>query len=187
MKYYENTVDLDGLSMQEAIDLVFDPDTLRQVHGQDMEISEWKNGQRKLHMHFKNLQIPEQVRKCLSGGSDPRVTVKQVIEKSDDPAEHRVKNKVRLHLLGQEFIKVRPRFSLMTSVDQVGAVATRFAASVEVHAIFPPPLNGIVEAFMIQESQNDILKYIEVIEAKRREKQKQNKIFSWNPFHGGDR
>lgn len=175
MKYYEKAIDLAGLSMQEAIEMVFAPDTLRKVHGDDMEISEWKNGQRKLHMHFKGLQIPEQVRKCLSGGSDPRVTVKQVIEKSD-PDEHRVRNRVRLHLLGQEFIKVRPRFSLTSMLN-----ITRFTASVEVHAIFPPPLNGIVEAFMIEESQKDILKYIEAIEEKRTP-QKIGGIFSWNPW-----
>jgi hypothetical protein len=173
MRSFENVLDMGSLSLKDAISVVFDNDTLRRVHGEDMQITEWKEGRRRLHMAFDTSGIPEQVRRAFCGGPRTRVTVKQVIERSTEE-EHRVRNKVRMHVLGQELIKVRPLFVLTKKDSKI-----ELAASVQVHAILPPPLNHIAEAFMIEQSERDVRAYLEVIEAKRRA---QKRLLPWNPF-----
>lgn len=64
-----------------------------------------------------------------------------------------------MHFIGAEMFHVKSVFKLKKNNNKI-----YFNASIENHAILPPPLNGITEKFMAAKSKKELDSFIENIE-----------------------
>ena len=150
-------------AMSHAKELAFSRDTVSQVYKTD-KIGSWqlKRGKptRELKLEMDIPNIPKELTRFVCG-KKLRSTICQTLEAdTDDYVE--ITSRVRFHILGNEFLRVKPQLMIKRNVDM-----TEFQARVECHAVFPPPLNAIAEAFMVKKAEQDILGYVDVIKKKQ--------------------
>lgn len=143
MKNYSHSFAVET-DLPTTFSIVFDDKrTLDAVHGPGRwTATPWASGKRTIDFELEPAGIPAVVLKIIGNGK-MAAHVKQTISGCPE-SELRVANKVRPKVLGAEFVRVRPTFTLTKESD----LETRVAVSCDVCAMFPPPLNGIVEEFM---------------------------------------
>lgn len=142
MKNYSHSfVVSKGLS--DTFGLVFDDRaTLDAVHGAGKwNATPWADGKRRITFNMEPGNIPPPVLKIIGNGK-MAADVQQTITACPDSLV--VKNSVRPKVIGAEFVRVRPTFTL----TKLGPDSTSVGVSCDVCAIFPPPFNGMVEDFM---------------------------------------
>lgn len=144
------------LPIDEAFDVVFGRSTLEKIHGMGVKVTDWKNNQRKLQFSINIDNVPRELRRFVCGNK-LRVASKQEMTRTSN--EISVTNKVRMHFLGSELFKVKPRFSI-TSADENTSIMN---GRVEHHALLPPPLNIIAEHFMSLHTQRELDTYRSII------------------------
>lgn len=133
------------LPIDHAFELVFNSTQVSQIMKEknEHECGPWEKNKRKIHFEMQNENIPGPLLQILGGGKI-RVTATQIKKEERDKGKIVVVNKIRPHLLGAEFIKIRPT---MTLTETTGG--TLFDIRCEMHAVFPPPLNSMLEEFML--------------------------------------
>lgn len=142
MKNYSHSfVVSKGLS--DTFGLVFDDRaTLDAVHGAGRwSATPWSDSKRKIRFEMEPGNIPPPVLKIIGNGK-MAADVQQTVTMSSESVV--VKNSVRPRVIGAEFVRVRPTFTL----TKLGPDSTSVGVSCDVCAIFPPPFNGMVEDFM---------------------------------------
>lgn len=173
-----------ALDLGAAFELVFGERTLRQVHGASLRLHEWKRDEsaearhgsgaaiqhRRLAFRIDVPSVPAPVRRFFCGSS-LRISVKQVATfscraadwdhsgvEAPPPDQVEVRNRTRMHFLGAEMVRVKPSFRIFRDPD---ASEPRYMMEgrVEHHALLPPPLNGIVEMFMAEQSAAKLTLY----------------------------
>lgn len=152
--------------MSDAVRKTFDdPRVLSIVHGEDLDLGPWRGGVRRLAFSMNAssaVPVPPEVRRIVCGDR-MRTSVRQKVVRSTDDV-HEVQSRVRLHVLGAELLKIRPKFALTRVLSPASSVGEiEFSASVEVHAVFPSPLNRVIEAFMIAQSRHELEKYVALL------------------------
>jgi len=131
-----------GGTPEEAFHRAFGEDALRERHGDTFRVATWSPNERVYGFEIDVRAVPSEVRRVFCGDR-LRITCRQRVDAT--PAGGvRVRDKLRMHFVGRELFVVRPRFSFAR--DPGGAV--HLTAEVEQHAMLPPPLCQIVEAFM---------------------------------------
>ena len=128
-------------SLPEAFERVFGADMLRRIHGDSLALTPWSGGKRTVRFEIRLDGVPPEVRRIFCGQT-MRVTCRQQTTVSASTIS--VRDKLRMHFVGRELFIVRPRF-LLESLPDGDVVLT---AEVENHAMLPPPLCNVVEAFM---------------------------------------
>jgi hypothetical protein len=130
-----------GLS--DTFTLVFDDRaTLDAVHGAGRwNATPWSDNKREIRFELNPGNIPAPVLKIIGNGK-MAADVQQTMTTSPDSLV--VKNRVRPKVVGAEFVRIRPTFTL----TKLGPDSTSVGVSCDVCAIFPPPFNGMVEDFM---------------------------------------
>lgn len=150
-------IDLGDIQLDDAANIVYGEDLMKIMHGEDVQIEPWKNNRRRLRITMDAdsvIPLPEEIRKFVCG-SRVKSTVKQRIV-ANTANLHSVKSNVKLHVLGSEFLRIRSIFNLSRCKE---TNKTLLNSEVEVHAIFPPPLNKMLEGFMIHHAEHDIAFY----------------------------
>ena len=132
----------DATTPADAADRVFGLDALRRMHGPRLHVSSWTDSERAFRFEIDVSDVPTEVRRVFCGDT-LRVTCRQTV-RATSVGGLAVSDKLRMHFVGRELFIVRPRFRLAPPDD--GRVL--LSAEVEVHAMLPPPLSHIVEAFM---------------------------------------
>jgi hypothetical protein len=129
--------------LTDTFRLVFDDSaTLDAVHGAGRwRATPWTDNKRDITFQMEPGCIPAPVLKIIGNGKMV-ADVRQTVSASPDAVV--VVNRVRPKVIGAEFVRVRPTFTL----TKLGADATSVGVSCDVCAIFPPPFNGMVEDFM---------------------------------------
>jgi hypothetical protein len=151
-------LDLGPVDVGRAAEVVYGEPLMKTMHGDNATIEPWRNNRRKLRVVMDSesvIPLAPEVRRFVCGNK-VRSTIKQKIEKNTEEL-HEVKSDIKLHVLGAEFFKVRSLFQLKRHPSD--AKRTTFDSRVEVHAVFPPPLNHIFENFMIEHAKKDIEYY----------------------------
>ena len=156
-------IPLGDRSMYEAVSLVYGDDIIRSTH-KNVQIGSWKDKMR--HLEFVAAlphNLPKEIAPFFCGRS-LRISVTQRV-KRDNHVKHEVHNHVRLHIIGSELFCIKPRFIIRRNPNPFCArnAKTTLDAHVEVHAILPPPLCGIIENFMIKHATSDMINYTNVI------------------------
>lgn len=140
------------MPIQRAFERVFeDHSVLEAVHGAGRwTASEWTSPGRVRDVCFDMapVGIPPPVLKIIGNGKMSAKVRQAVVKESPDSII--VKNSVRPQVVGAEFVRVRPTFSLTALDDDA---RTEVSLSCDVCAILPPPLNGIAEQFMRNTSE----------------------------------
>ena len=151
-------VSLNSLSFEDAKKLVFHETLLQKIYGPDIEVGQWKDGQRTLKMV---MDIPSNVPYELVRffcGNKIVVTVKQKIKISNKNL-HEVKSRVHMHVFGDDLWKIRPRWTIRMDPRGKPFLDT----CVEVSTLLPPPLRQIMERFLLENAENDLRKYVATI------------------------
>jgi hypothetical protein len=147
--------------IDSAFDSVFGNDMLRNIHGESLKASDWKNNNRVLKFSIDVGNIPSAL-KSVFIGSSLRITTNQKLTEGDGERGGRRKRVVdshmKPHFMFSELFKVSSQFYLEELVDGV-----HFGGKVEHSARLPPPLNSIAESFMMQRSGDEIEKYKQMI------------------------
>lgn len=138
-----------NFSIEESFDLIFnDPDIMMHMHkSSEFEVdNNWKNNKRTLQVQLSDntSNIPTPLLNLLSGGV-LRATVKQE-KKQEGNGSIVVTHKVRPHFFGAELVKLRPSFKLVKAEDSCG---TELHVHTRVDVVMPPPINNILETFII--------------------------------------
>lgn len=130
-------------TLEEAFERVFGADALRRQHGDSLEeVSPWARGERVFRFDIDVGAVPAEVRRVFCGDR-LRITCRQRVRAT--PTAIAVRDRLRMHFVGRELFLVRPRFLLERAP---GADVVTLSAEVEQHAMLPPPISHIVEAFM---------------------------------------
>ncbi len=131
------------LPLDHAFELIFNneqvADMMKQKNPHDC--GPWNKNKRKIHFEMPNENIPPPLLQIIGGGK-LRITMTQI--KKEEKGKVLIINKVRPHILGAELLKIRPTFTLSESNG-----GTAFDIRCEMHAVFPPPLDSIIEEFML--------------------------------------
>jgi hypothetical protein len=148
---------LGNINMEDAFNLMFNKETLLMLHGSSLQTTEWHNKKRVLKFNLNVDNIPKELRHIFCG-SQLKLTTKQ--EMFEKPNEINIVNKVRLHFLGAEFLKIKPIFTLNEINGEIF-----FSGNIEHHAIFPPPLNKIAENLMSLHTKRELDHYRDIIKS----------------------
>lgn len=137
--------------LQSAKEAVFGPEMLRRVHGPSLR---FQTGEDTAHGRVFGFDVdvgdvPAPIRVFFCGKS-LRVTTTQAV--TETPSKIEVTNGLKLHFVGSELFKLRPSFWLERSPD--GTVV--LGGQVGHVAVLPPPLRGIAESFMLQNSERTL-------------------------------
>lgn len=133
------------LPLADAIDLVFnDTSVMDAVHGPGLwTIGPWSvQGERVMEFEMNPGNIPAPVLQIIGNG---KMTARTKQRMRSAPGSVTVTGTVRPKVVGAEFVRVRPVFTL-AGVD---ATSTSVAVTCQCCAILPPPFNTLVEDFMI--------------------------------------
>lgn len=144
-------------TMDGALNAVFGSRTLRRVHGTSLRfmtaVEEVSPGsRRKFGFRVDISDVPAPVRKFFSGDS-MRVTTTQDVT-APAPGRVEVANRIKLHFVGAELFKLRPTFVLEETPEGIF-----LGGRVRHDAVLPPPLNGIAEAFMMLNSEQELRRF----------------------------
>ena len=134
-------------SLEDTFDMVFnDTDTLDAVHGRGRySVTPWSGDARNISCEMEPCGIPDVVLKVIGNGK-MAASVKQTARRETDKIT--VTNRVRPRVLGAEFVRIRPTFTLSAVPG-----GTSVRVSCDVCAILPCPLDGIAEDFMKKTSE----------------------------------
>ena len=146
---------LGNMTLKKAFDAMFNNDTLLIVHGPSLRTTEWHNNKRIVKFSINIDNVPKEIRRVFCG-SKLKITTKQ--EMHESLKQLHIVNKIRLHFLGAEFIKIKPSFVLQESDGEIF-----ISGNVEHHAILPPPLDKIAEHFMSIQTQRELDSYRDII------------------------
>lgn len=141
--------------MNSALRAVFGPDMLRRVHGASTKVGDFVDGKRSFKFAVSVDSVPPPIRKFFCG-SELRVTTRQTLDQTTDPAKWTVTNKMKLHFVGSELFKLRPTFWLERDPDD-GHVY--LGGTVRHDAVLPPPLDGIAENFMMLNTRKELVHF----------------------------
>lgn len=130
-------------SLDDAFDLVFnDRDTLDAVHGAGRwTATPWEDGRRDIRFEMHPGSIPPAILRMIGNGRMAARVRQTAVVKADEIV---VSNRVRPCVVGAEFVRIRPTFTLSRVADK----GTRVGMTCDVCAIMPPPFNGMIEDFM---------------------------------------
>jgi hypothetical protein len=146
-------------TLDTAFDIVFGEDTLRSLHGEDVKISQWDSRHRRTLKFTVNIDnVPAEIRRVFCG-SKLRITAKQQMTKADDGRSCEVNVRMRMHFIGAELIRVKPRFTLKYDKNNRVCLEGR----VDHSALLPPPVNMIAETFMSNSSRDELGRYANII------------------------
>lgn len=167
MKEFKDSIQLD-LPLKDAFHVLFDDTHMLEYMHQKVgfKTDGWSGDKRVVHFELPHENIPQAVVNLIGGGQI-RATTYQEKKESSDRIE--VKNKIKAHVLGAEFIKIRPQFTLKAVSDN----QTLFEIQCKLCAIMPPPFNKIIEGFMFTSSKTNFVWFKEAVAyalAKAREK-----------------
>lgn len=139
-----NTSMIISMPLPSAFELVFNSKELSAFMNSknNYEASEWKNNKRKVQFEMQNCSIPQAILHFIGGGKIRVTAIQEKEEKQNGCIK--VRNKLRPHVLGAEFIRIKPALTLTS----IGANQTELNINCKTFAIMPPPLNGIFEDFM---------------------------------------
>ena len=148
------TVPVRHTCLKSAKEAVFGPDMLRRVHGPSLQFftEEQLADKRTFRFSVDVADVPAPIRKFFCGSS-LRVTTTQAVRET--ALKVSVSNKLKLHFVGAELFKMRPSFWLEQSPD--GTIM--LGGKVRHDAVLPPPLNGIAESFMMQNSAHTLMQF----------------------------
>ena len=134
--------------IKDAFALVFDDRaTLDAVHGAGRwTATPWSDNKRDIRFEMNTDGIPAAVLKIIGNGR-MAADVRQTVSASPDSVV--VVNRVRPKVVGAEFVRIRPTFTL----TELFPDSTSVGVSCDVCAIFPPPFNGMVEDFMMRTAE----------------------------------
>jgi hypothetical protein len=154
-------------SFSEAFHVAFSKKTLEEAHGGPVEMTEWKAPTKKGTTRLERILnitsplpsgFPDALRSFVGNSNTFRMTVKQIADVQGSRA--RVQNKTRLHVLGAEFIRMKPMFDLSRD-ETTGCVFVN--ANVRVVAWMPPPIKGMVETLLVATSKINLDAYMRAI------------------------
>ena len=146
-----------NVTIGNAFDMAFGEDTLRKLHGNDVVITPWDERNRLVLKFTINMEhVPTELRRIFCG-SRMRVTAKQQLVREEGRCE--VSSRMKMHIMGAELIRVRPRFTLKEGPE--GLVCME--GCVDHAAMLPPPVNAIAEAFMYNSSKEQLSRYSGII------------------------
>lgn len=151
---------LGDISLNQAKDIVFSHKVMRQVHGNDTEITPWVSNKRtvKFKMDLPAKEIPSVMRRFLPSNNIKVVATQRI--KPSTPNRHEVIVHIKMNCLGSQLVSVNPIFVLR---ENLGKKGTYFDARVSVNVWAPPPINHIAEKFMILQAEKDLLVYAKKI------------------------
>ena len=166
MKIFEiSNFSIGQVNIGYVIEVAYSLPFMRFIHGDNVKVTHarlqdkhdeksWDKRKVLITMSSNSVPIPKEIKRFVCGGDHTRSTVRQQVMMKDlvNERKHVVKSVVIPHVLGSEFLRIRSLFTFREHDNQ-----TVFDGKVEVHAIFPPPLNGIVESFMVEHAKYDIL------------------------------
>lgn len=138
-------------------------ETAVDAYGPGTDVGPWsRRGVRRVGL---SILRPAGLDAVLQTGGEPssfvRATLTQRVVRDDldrgGPLD--VRGSIRLHVLGAELIKIRP----MTTVAASACTGSVMRTTVEMHAVFPPPLCGIVEAIMADRARSEVRRFVEAV------------------------
>jgi hypothetical protein len=141
------------VDLQDASRICLAPDTLKSVHGGEMSISDWNDKGRRTLKFFvdRPQEIPALLKAFIPRESIGMLVVQE--KRSDETTGSlELKNKIRLDMLGQEIVKIRPKFRFHAN----GPKSTLFTAEVRLDVVLPPPLNVLGEQFVAGWAARDL-------------------------------
>ena len=153
-----------GTDVGRVADATISHETVHDVYGDDSDVGPWsRRGVRRVRLTVaRPAGLDGIIRSSQPEQDQLRATLKQWIARdersSGGPFE--VHGSVRLHVLGAELIKIRPRTSVVPSEDKCGA---RMRTTIELHAVFPPPLAGIVENIMAAQATHEVARFNDAV------------------------
>lgn len=144
MKEYRESISI-ALPLDDAFELIFnDKDVMGYMAVKNgFAASPWDSNKRVVKFNIPHDNMPKQLVNIVGGGKIGVTTKQAIKQKTDDKIM--VDNKVRPHILGAEFVKIRPTFTL----TKMNNNKTELDIHCKLFAIFPPPLNHIMEGFML--------------------------------------
>lgn len=159
------------MSLESAVAVAFGEETLRFAHGPSLRLTSWRaDGEtkqnRQIQFKIDVAHIPPTIRRFFCG-KHLRVTAKQRMHSSN--AQVDVENKLKMHFVGSELFKVRPRFQLSSEKGFV-----YLSGCVEHHAMLPNPIGVVAERFMASNTENELEKYGAAIKRLLKSQSKQN-------------
>jgi hypothetical protein len=158
MKEYRESLVL-HLPLLEAFHVLFDDDKVMQFmyDKNKFHASHWDKDRRTVHFEIPHDNMPSALVKFVGGGKI-RATTQQ--HRKISPNKIEIKNKIRPHVLGAEFIKISPTFHL-TRIDNN---TTQFDIYCKLYALLIPPLDKMMEGFMLSSSKKNFSWFREALE-----------------------
>lgn len=149
---------LGEISIETAFDALFSREFLKKIHGDSLRVSGWNEDDERTIQFSVNIdKVPIELRRIFCGNK-LRITTHQTVRK--EPGQWTVTNKLKMHCLGAEFVRVRPVFVLGTDAD---SHTTHISVRVEHDAFMPPPINRVVETFMASQTRRELESYEAIV------------------------
>lgn len=159
MKVYDiKNISLGVIEFEKAVELAQSSEVLSQVHDNFVIVQEWRHHCRKFQIDIKIENAPIGIKQLLNSDTVKATVTEKIIELSK--TKYDVRLHLKLHIFGAELLKIRPRIVLTKDCDTQEVF---LSSRVEVHAVFPPPMDALTETFMIGHAEKYITYHTDMI------------------------
>lgn len=150
--------------MPAALQAVFGKDTLRQVHGDDVVVTDFVPGTAGLPVRTVEFKVacgrvPAPIRRFVCGDRIPVTARQTLLQPSAE--EWIVTNHIQVHCPGSGLFRMTPEFRLTKT--RKGIV---LSGRVRHDASLPPPLSWVAERFMCRHSTHHLRHFANVLRAR---------------------
>jgi hypothetical protein len=157
MRFFQiNKVYLGNIDIEKALNIAYSDKTLKQTHGNDAKISDWKNGKKQISFYMDSSTVPMAVRKLVVGDKILVDAEHCLMYSAKDKKE--IEATVKMNCVASRFMTIQPRFIFSANNGE-----TFFDASVKVNFWSPQPIKNVIESFMVLQAEKDILQYSQAI------------------------
>lgn len=138
--------------LETVFENVFGNEMLRKIHGENTQITDWDNKNKRTIKFSVNVDnIPMELKRFFCG-SKLRVTSRQTQDIQSNRIN--VNNRIKMHMVFSELFHVKPQFYLEETTNGI-----YFGGEIKHAVVLPPPLNSLCESFMMTRSRREIELY----------------------------
>jgi hypothetical protein len=147
------------IEIEEAFKMIFDEEIVKKAHKYShIEVGKWDNENKRTVVCKMVFDIiPKQVQEILNQNS-LSVNIDQNFIKFTSPERWEINNNLKFNFPGARYFKIKPFYYL-----QKNETGVYFGGRVENSVFLPAPVKSIVEKFIQNESEKQIINYKKII------------------------
>jgi hypothetical protein len=158
IEFAVNDIMIGKMDVNNAIGSIFSVTALKRVHGNDTEVTPWKQNKREVKYCYDVTDITHPFKKFVIRDK-VWIVANQVLHIDEDETRAKLENKVKLKCIGSRFITIHSTFNIRHCIHSKN---TFFGAKVKVNVALPG-IAKMTEQLLADQAKNEVDRFFRAI------------------------